>query len=583
MSDNFENRDNGEQALQENTQEGRKLSGGRKIAAINALVLALVLILNILVSVIGDIRLWYVDLSRERYKSAESALYTLSEECISLVEEQAVSMIRQINDEKASAGEDKIKLNIIFCADKDFIEQDDLMRYISFTARALAKEFPDCIDVKYINTVKNPSAVQKYKTNSAASIYTSDVIVEFGSEYIVRGVNSFYYTDTGESAPWAYNGEQGLASMMMSVTRAEAPICAITNNHGETLFDGNGDVKDEYSAFVELIGGAGYEVEFIDLEKEEIPENCRMIITFNPMIDFKAYGNLGENNVSEIEKLDKYLDQSNAFFYICDRTTPKLKNLEEYLEEWGIAVNRLENKAGGEDNIFIRDAYTCVDGGKGEFIIGSYVTEGLGAALTSDMRKLAYPAKVVFGNSTSIVPAENYVKTYVAADAEKGTAAYNYYRYYKNGISRGMMDVFVTSKTAEASIDGSIYEIATEYNRFKLMTVTREERVVQESNLTSVNQASYVLSLASTSFLSNEVLSSTSYGNTDVVLSALRNTSRAVVPTNIDLKAFYVYEIADDAAFKSQNTEAWTSALAIIPAVLSLAVGIFVTVRRKYR
>ena len=55
------------------------------------------------------------------------------------------------------------------------------------------------------------------------------------------------------------------------------------------------------------------------------------------------------------------------------------------------------------------------------------------------------------------------------------------------------------------------------------------------------------------------------------------------MPTNIDLKAFYVYEIADAIAYKSQNAEAWTKAMTIIPAVLALAVGVFVTVRRKYR
>ena len=77
--------------------------------------------------------------------------------------------------------------------------------------------------------------------------------------------------------------------------------------------------------------------------------------------------------------------------------------------------------------MLLRDRY---DSGFGNMIIGNYATEGLGAILTEDMRRAAYPAKVVFGNSTSIAPADNYYKVYVQADAETGVEAFNYYHYY---------------------------------------------------------------------------------------------------------------------------------------------------------
>ena len=92
--------------------------------------------------------------------------------------------------------------------------------------------------------------------------------------------------------------------------------------------------QERNSAFIDVIEGAGYEVIFIDLEREEIPKDCRMIICFAPTRDFYAYGSLGELGVSEIEKLDRYLDAAHSFFYVCDRDTPKLPALEEYLYEW---------------------------------------------------------------------------------------------------------------------------------------------------------------------------------------------------------------------------------------------------------
>ena len=557
----------------------------KRVTVITAAVVLLVIVLNIAVSLIGDARLWYIDLSSVRYKSGESTMYTLSDACLSLIGTDAVPMIEKVNEERARRGEEPIKLNMIFCADKDRIENDSMMRYLNMTARSLEKEYSDVIDVQYINIDKDPSAVQRFKTTSAAKIYNSDVIVEFASEYLVQKISSFYYQDEGKSSPWAYIGEQRLSAMILSLTLAEAPVCAITTNHGESLFDKDGNVRKEYSEFIKIIGGAGYDVAFIDLEKDEIPENCRMMITFDPMVDFKAYGDLGENGVSEIEKLDRYLEESNAFFYICDRDTQKLKNLEEYLEEWGIAVERAENAAGLDENFAVRDIVNCTDVGRGDTVTGKYGNVGLATGITGDLQKLAFPPMVVFPNSTSFAPSDSYIKTFIAADAENGIEAGSYFRYYRNGVSRTFVDVFTSYTTASAYVEGEVYEIATEYDPFRYMTVSRESRTIQETSYTSIDKSSYVLGVSSTEFFKNELLSSAAYGNCDVLLSALRQSGTEAMPANIKLKAFYVYDmeaIEDEEVFAEQaNT--WTLCLALIPAAVALTVGAVTVIRRKTR
>ena len=115
------------------------------------------------------------------------------------------------------------------------------------------------------------------------------------------------------------------------------------------------------------------------------------------------------------------------------------------------------------------------------------------------------------------------------------------------------------------------------------MTVTREERVVQESNMTSVSQASYVISLSSTDFLTNEVLESSAYGNTDVLLSTLRNTGIETMPANIGLKAFYVYSIDNAEVYAQFNAGAWLVCLAVVPVAVAAIVGTVVLIRRRYR
>lgn len=557
----------------------------KSITIVTAIVVLAVILFNVVFTLLADADLWYIDMSEVRYTSGESTMYTLSDSCVSLIRSEVIPMIESVNTQRESRGEDPIKLNIIFCSDKDLVEADDRLRYVSITARSLEKEFPESIDVQYVNIRQNPSAVQRFKTTSASTIYGSDVIVEFGSEYLVQGISAFFYQDDGADHAWAYNGEQKLSAMILSLTRAEAPICAITVNHGESLFTADGKVKDEYSTFIKLIGGAGYDIVYLDLENDEIPENCRMMITFDPQSDFKAYGTLGESGVSEIDKLDRYLEKSNAFFYICSRETPEHKNLEEYLSEWGIAVARADSGAGIYQNYTVRDAYNCTDTGRGDIVIGRYGEEGVSDALTSDLQSQSYPPMVLFGNPTAIKPSSSYVKNYVFADPENGIEAYSYYSYFHNGVSRIITNVFSTYDTASAYIDGEVYEIAADDNLFGLMTITKEARIKQETSYTSIDRSSYVLSLASTDFLTNDALDSAAYGNTDVVLSALRKTGGEAVPANISLKGFYIYDI-DSAANNPQFTAeatTWLVCLTVIPAVVALCVGTIVVVRRRKR
>ncbi len=561
------------------------LRGPKSRKLITAAVLIAVLILNIIVGYAADAGLWYIDLTSERYMDRESALYTLSDSCRTLIGERSIPMIEEFNRQREERGEKPIKLNIIFCADKDYIENDSMMRYVNLTARALQNEYPDAIDVQYVNISKNPSAVQRFKTTSASTIYNSDVIVEFGSEYLVKKISAFYYTDAGETSPWAYNGEQELSAMILSLTRAEFPVCAVTYNHGETLFDADGNVKNEYSSFIELIGGAGYDVVYLDLENDEIPENCRMMITFGPQKDFKAFGNLSANGVSEIDKLDRYLEESNAFFYICDRDTPVLASLEEYLKEWGIEVSRAKTESDVLENFSIRDGVNCTDTGKGDIVMGKYGESGISGGITADMKTQAYPPTVIFGNATAIKTSDSYNKMYVPADEENGTPSYSYHYYYRNGVHRTMINVFSTYETASAYVGGELHEIATEYQMFELMTWTKESRLKQETNYTSIDRSSYVFALASTDFAKNEVLDSAAYGNTDILMSALRSAGAEAVPANINLKAFYVYDIdapMTDAEY-TEDIKACLVWLSVTPAVMALVCGAFVVMKRRLR
>ena len=552
-------------------------------AAITALVVIAVILLNLLVSILGQENIWQIDETVNRYTNDSMkhlTLYTPTKPFMKLIGDSAIPMVDKINAEREEKGQDPITINIIFCADRDIVWGSDTMRYVLYTALHLEKEYSDHIKVSFINITDNPSAVQKYKATSSSRIYSSNVIFEFGTEYRVYSLNNFFVTNETSTVPWAYNGEKHFANAILAVTRAESPVACFLNNHGENT--------ENCAELRRLVEKSGYVVQDLDLEKQDIPENCRMIICYDPQTDFYAFGNLGETGVSEIDKLDKYLDGCFSFMLFVDSDTPKLPNLEEYMEEWGVTIARGYSD-GDEYNYTIRDTTEKLDK-DGYIPIATYATEGLGASITADMRSVAFPAKVVFPNSTAIFTSSAYKKTAVAADATKDIQAYTYYTYYRNGVTRYMNDVFWAGNNAVAEVNGEQYQITTPAEgNFKLMTVTSEERIAQETNYFSQPDRSFVCVFGSTEFASDEVLSSDAYGNADVLSASLRAMGREVAPASLDLIAFKKYDIDTDAAAAgglklTKKGMIWTGIwMAAIPALACFGTGIFVTLRRKDR
>jgi hypothetical protein len=68
-----------------------------------------------------------------------------------------------------------------------------------------------------------------------------------------------------------------------------------------------------------------------------------------------------------------------------------------------------------------------------------------------------------------------------------------------------------------------------------------------------------------------------------VILSALRNTGSVALPADIELKAFYIYEVEDNKAYQSVKPDTWFKCLLLIPTVAIFAAGVVITVRRRYK
>ena len=464
--------------------------------------------------------------------------------------------------DKSLVGEMKVK--IIFCDEYDAIKDSDSLKYVLGTAEDLKVAFPDIISIEFIDIFTNPSAVQQYKRTSLSKIYATDVIVASGTEFAVLSARSFFtFNDNTSETPWAYSGEKKFASTILSLLKAESPIACLTINHGEVFYD---------TALVELLVGSGYTVQTINLATEEIPENCRLLVVYNPTSDFLVRDSVSD--ISEITKINRWLDDFNSLLVFMSPDSPVLPNFEEYLEEWGIVFDRQTNKNTGQTLPYmIKDSSRSLTS-DGMTIIADYTTGGLGASIHKDMRSVPNPAKVIFKNAMSI----SYPKTYDVVtneDEDNSSNNFRYGTYYSNGVSRSIYDIFVSSPNAVALAGGQQVAAASSLEPFKLMTITRESQMI--SNDTA--DYSYVIACGSTGFASADMLNSAVYGNAEVLMSALRAVARETIVVDLKFKPFDTTEIK---TLTTAQANQYTIILSVVPATVVLGLGIYIVVRRRY-
>lgn len=559
------------------TANSRKLRYGGVTAALTALTIAVIILVNVIFSALAARFTWYIDMTPE-------LLFSVSDKALEIIESgdpqfdtaSPIAMVDSIREENRAHNQENgltegdegyldedPYINIIFCDDADTVQKNISQRYVYNTALELQSEFPDHIKVKNYNIYRNPSAVDKYRTTTNSTLSADNVILEFGTEFRVYPLTAFYNYDSDTGETWAYNGDKKFTAGILAVTRAESPIACFTTNHGEATPD---------SSLFNTLLDAGFLVNSIDLSSgEEIPKDCRLIIIFDPESDFQVKTN--RNEVDEIERLDAFLDGTNSLMVFMDADThngQRLPNLEDYLEEWGVSYDRYAERSyrlKDSSNSLTTDGFTMV---------ADYVEYGLGASFTADMRSSSHAKPVIFPNSTSISYSNVYsLEHYV--DSEDESNQFDYGKYDNNGISRSIMEAFVTADTAVAHANGEKVAEAT-YDPFKLMTISQESRTVQESNSSVLHEDSYVVAFGSTEFASAEFLESASYGNSDLLLSILREIGKEPVPVGMDIKPFADLSID---TITTKDATIYTVTLTLVPAILAIAAGAIVLIRRK--
>jgi len=332
---------------------------------------------------------------------------------------------------------------------------------------------------------------------------------------------------------WAYNGEHKFMSGILQVTSAEMPIVYFTTEHGENL-------GESAQALMSLFHDNAFDVRPINLAKDEIDEDARIIVINDPVYDFIG-AEAEDDSANEIRKLDEFMDDFGSILLFTDPDhAGKLTNLSEFLEEWGIAF---------QPNTYVKDLDHSVSP-DGLSIVAQYDTETLGSSIYKDLTgNLVTPPKTI---SRYTMPIEILW--------ESGGSLSG---------SRAVSPILTSYDSAVAMKDGE----SLGAGRYNLMTVSRESRLIDNEYYYS-----YVVVGGSSSFANANYLFSNAYANSDILSSVMRSSGRDRTLADITFKEF------DDTDLVITTAEAtnWTVAMVTVLPAITAVIGLVIFVRRKH-
>lgn len=465
--------------------------------------MAVVLVVNVAFFALANHFVWYVDMTKTQ-------LYTLSD--------PAKEILKTVEEE----------VTIYFAVEPDKItEASPLLNYPYRTALEMEAAF-DNIHVKCVDIVKNPGTFKEFHTVTGQDIYTTSLVIATENDFSIYYLESMFVTNEDNGELWGYQGEYKMVSAILSLTDTAKPPVYFTSSHGESL-------GDDALPLMQLFTDAGYDVKAIDLTKEDLSEDARIVVINDPKYDFAGIEG-GNDKENEIEKLDKFLDELGCLMvFTSPENAGNLTNLSELLSEWGIGFN-------GDTYVQDKDHAISTDG---KAIVAKYEEETLGASLYLDLDK----------NSKTIL--KNSMPLTILYDEDS--------RY------EGTKEVSAVLSSYDSSVlykDGQVVGEGS----YPIMTISRELTVVDNDYYYS-----YVFVSGSAEAVASAYLHTNTYANKDIIYNTIKLTGKERVLCDLETKQF------ENTALDITTAEAnrWTVVLTVVlPAVIAIA-GYVVWVRRK--
>ena len=490
------------------------LRHGGVTVILTALVVTAVILLNASVTTLALRFGWYLDMNPPLEFPVTETCYDFLDDLV-IPETDADTPIR-----------------LIFCESEENILADTVFSYVLSTARELEARYPDKVAIEHLNVWEQPSIARAFGVTSNEA-----VVVVSGDRHRVCNLRDFFlFSAADSSTPVAYAGDRRFAVAMKAVVSDDAPIAYFTLNHGESVTD--------YSLMYALID-AGYEISYLDTLNFDIPEDCSLLVTYNPIRDYTTVD--GVSDVSEIDKLDAYLSRGGKMMVFVSADTfaaGSYANLEGYLATWGVTFDHKPGADGVEECFSIRDNAHALTT-DGYTFVGVVPNAGSCAAYTADVT-----GTLRVSNATGISVSEGFAQS--SGDYVNGT--------------RTLSPLLRSYAGAEAYAGGRPVDRTSE--GYNLITLTRDSAT-----------DGAVLVCSSIEFANEASLQSGVYDNGPLLLSAVEAMGKDDVPLRLPS---YPFSDSTIRTLTVRNARIATATLIALPVFITTVVGLTVLIRRKH-
>ncbi len=516
-------------------KDKRNLKYGSLSIAVTAVFVALVIVLNIIVTSLSSVYGFYTDMTASGFYSLSEAFET--------------EMNRLLKPEDG----EEVHINIVLMCEEDFFSvYGTYAPTIYRTLKELTKEF-DNINLVAYNTTVHPELAEKYKTTALDTPALDDIIFELcdengnpleGTPAKKYTAASFFVSDSESGSLIGYKAEERILSAIALLTgKVDRPIAYYLQGHGEPTLE-------EAPEWEEVLSLAGFEVKPINLTTDDLANvnsDDNLVIINCPKYDLTS-----AEGLSEVKKLRAFLGTNYGNLIVVeDASIPKLPALEGLLSEWGL----------GFGSSVTDDAHSVSASGAGKIFADYTQTYVVKSGADTQSMETQILSKI-FGNSTKNLPNTVFStpKEVIISDKSNVVSGMN--------ASKSIFSLLKTYDTAMTkAADGT--------QKQGSVTMLGVSRMIWEVNS---DEISYAIALGSADFLSGDYANSCA--NRDVMFELLNLIwDRTVSFKDIDYKEF------DDTALTDVSTAAantWTiTCVAVIPIIIA-GLGVIVYVRRRH-
>lgn len=493
----------------------RKFKYGATATAFTALFIVAAIFLNVIVSAIDSKYSLYIDLTDDKIFS------------ISKTTEEMVQT--QLDSYRAEHGEDP-RIRISFLQARDKLMDNERKSWVVTIAESYAEKY-DQIEVEFREDLKTHPENYTYYTNLGYTINSDAILVtntaEKGAFRYMTFDSCLVYTEDGSSV-WAFQGEMKFNAAIYHITSKKSPLAAFTTGHGEAV----------PQVLTEILTNCGFTIQHLDLTKENIPDDCKMLFMCSPQKDITF--SQDDSVVTEYTKISQYLNSYRSMVVIGSPTTPELPVLDELLADWGLELVR--------NQIVMDDTFCHTLDNKMLYVNYTQEEGNLGGLLTDSLSKLTNPPRSISMNTAPI-------KILKEGD----------------GVSTFIGSVLTSSDNSYVEI---VEENSTRQEKgpFNLMAMSTRFEYIN-----NVETYGHLILIGSENFTETNAFRE-QFGNTDIIYNMIRLLSNEYISMDVHYKVLEDYAIDMD---KGEVYVYGVITVALIPLSL-FAAGIVVYVKRKH-